>query len=282
MWNSGAKGGALGDPVGFAKDMFNKTFVGSPWTGSSVSFPTYPDKPFALKDIYKLMGGGAGSLDSRFADAIGGGKDALRLARDLAFGPAGELQYSQAARRMREELLPGLSARGLTTSGPGIDIESQKLSEMAIGQQATGVQLLQQASQGLALLRSMPLQLRQAILALLLNPSTSSTSTQTGGLPGIFQSTFEAMGGGQGTAAMATVCWVAEELYGIFDIRTLLARAWVATHDCFFTRTYRKHGKAWATFLHKHEWLKPIVAPIWDAMWQLQAKQLMEATDDLL
>jgi hypothetical protein len=68
----------------------------------------------------------------------------------------------------------------------------------------------------------------------------------------------------------AAHCWVAEELYGRDDVRTRLARAWVASHDTPFTRSYRRHGRAWAAWLKAHPWAKPIVQPLWDAMWRAQ------------
>jgi hypothetical protein len=68
-------------------------------------------------------------------------------------------------------------------------------------------------------------------------------------------------------AIASLFCWVAEELYGADDPKTHLARAWVGRHDNAFTRMYRKHGRAWAAFLKRHLWAKPIVQPIWDFMW---------------
>lgn len=75
--------------------------------------------------------------------------------------------------------------------------------------------------------------------------------------------------------AAAAGCWVAEVLYGKYDMRTRLARKWCAAHDNFFTRRYRRNGRKWADFLERHAWLKPFVQPIWDYMWRSQMKQGM-------
>lgn len=62
-------------------------------------------------------------------------------------------------------------------------------------------------------------------------------------------------------------CWVAEELYGKNDIRTHYARLYAMVHDNFFTRLYRKYGIAWASFVKKHSWIKPLIEPIWKYMY---------------
>jgi hypothetical protein len=71
--------------------------------------------------------------------------------------------------------------------------------------------------------------------------------------------------GGLGSTGFSTAgaCWVAEELYGSGDIRTIAARRYCRTHDNWFTRLYTKHGIAWAAWLKAHAWAKPIVEPIW-------------------
>lgn len=91
-------------------------------------------------------------------------------------------------------------------------------------------------------------------------------------LAGSFMQMIGSLGGG----AMA-FCWVAEELYGVDDDRTHLARAWVARHDTPFTRAYREHGQSWSMWLRRHPWAKPLVQPIWDAMWQAQAQAIRAA-----
>ncbi len=67
-------------------------------------------------------------------------------------------------------------------------------------------------------------------------------------------------------AGVAGACFVAEELYGVDDMRTHAARRYVATHDSPFLRAYRRHGRAWAAWLRRHPWAKPLVRPVWNAM----------------
>ena len=76
--------------------------------------------------------------------------------------------------------------------------------------------------------------------------------------------------GGAGGAAAA--CHVAEVLYGVYDLRTWLARAYVATHDSIFLRAYRRWSKVWASWLLKLPMLKPVVKPLWDRMWHAQVE----------
>lgn len=78
----------------------------------------------------------------------------------------------------------------------------------------------------------------------------------------------EAVGSLAGGAAAG--CWVAEELYGKDDERTHMARAWAMSHDSAFLRAYGKHGRKWAAWLRVNAWAKPLVQPIWDAMWQAE------------
>jgi len=65
----------------------------------------------------------------------------------------------------------------------------------------------------------------------------------------------------------AGACWVAEELYGVNDIRTHLARQYVCKHDSWFTRLYRKYGKRWAELIKDRPLLQKMIKPIWDNMW---------------
>lgn len=78
---------------------------------------------------------------------------------------------------------------------------------------------------------------------------------------------------GAGIGALAFLCWVADELWGEDDPRTHAARLWASTHDTPFTRTYRKHGRAWAAWLHDNAWARPLVEPIWLAMARRGAAQ---------
>lgn len=90
----------------------------------------------------------------------------------------------------------------------------------------------------------------------------------------LWGSAIEAAGAATGGALSAAGggalgCWVAEVLYGVDDPRTHLARAWVRAHpERSFVRLYQRHGKAWARWLEAHPWVKPLVQPIWDRMWE--------------
>ncbi len=72
---------------------------------------------------------------------------------------------------------------------------------------------------------------------------------------------------GSALGLIAVGCHVAEELYGPTDIRTILARFYVWTHESWFTRAYRKHSKAWAGWVRRIPILKLLARPIWDRLW---------------
>ena len=100
--------------------------------------------------------------------------------------------YNLEARRYREQMQPQLAAMGLATSGPGIDVLGQglqdlgvKFGERSFERQAKGQELLQQATQGLALLKSLPIELQQRLIQTILQ--------QQGYIPGYEKSLFEKM-----------------------------------------------------------------------------------------
>ena len=62
-------------------------------------------------------------------------------------------------------------------------------------------------------------------------------------------------------------CWVAEELYGVNDMRTHYARYYVSITDNWFTKAYRRWGRSWARTLRYLPFLKPLVKPIWDDLY---------------
>ncbi len=75
-------------------------------------------------------------------------------------------------RKMREALLPTLAARGLATGGPGVSADVGIESELAQKQFERATQrqlLLQQAAQGVAILKALPLELRQKLLAVIIS-----------------------------------------------------------------------------------------------------------------
>lgn len=61
-------------------------------------------------------------------------------------------------------------------------------------------------------------------------------------------------------------CHVAEELFGVNDMRTHFARFYCAVNDNQFIRTYRKMSRIWAKHLKDNPDKKHIVKPIWEAM----------------
>ncbi len=82
-------------------------------------------------------------------------------------------------------------------------------------------------------------------------------------------------GAAQGGAA-ALLCWVADELFGPDDMKTLFARFYAHNTDNTFMRIYRKFGQSWAKTLSKNKWLHPIVKPIWLNMAKKGQEMLQE------
>lgn len=80
--------------------------------------------------------------------------------------------------------------------------------------------------------------------------------------------------GKAGPAAAAAACHVAELLYGVDDLRTHLARFYVATHDSAFLRDYRAHSRAWAARLKTRPELLAALKPLWDRMVSLAGRDL--------
>lgn len=71
--------------------------------------------------------------------------------------------------------------------------------------------------------------------------------------------------GGKAAGAVISgiaACWVAVALWGECE-RTQMARLHVRLSHGRFYDAYRKHGRAWAAWLDRHPWAKPLIAPIW-------------------
>jgi hypothetical protein len=167
MWNSGAKGGFLGK----AGNVLTSIFQGKPAT--SESHPVYPDLPGGLAEIRRLLGaGGTGPMEEALTGATAGQEEAMALARALAGGEGEDALFRQA----RGRIMPGLAARGLATSGEGI-MGEYKASEEVYDRRLKANTVYQQAAQGLAILKALPIQLRQQLIQMMLNPSTASSST---------------------------------------------------------------------------------------------------------
>lgn len=72
--------------------------------------------------------------------------------------------------------------------------------------------------------------------------------------------------GQQSAGSGGGFCWVADELFGLTDWRTLAARRWCETHDNPFTRLYREHGQTWAEYVRRYTIARLVAWPIWRAM----------------
>lgn len=194
MWNSGGKN--FFSKV--SRSIFGpQTKEGSVQTFSPEQLAWLPKAKSEFADI--------GALKQRFS---GIGDELISGARSLDV-EAGE---GELRRRMREGLLPALAARGLATGGKGVDADlavegelAQKYFERSTKRQ----ELLQQAAQGLAVLESLPAQLRAQILQIVLGKGGTPVPMASG--PGILQqllSTFgagQSSGGGGGAAGGAGV-----------------------------------------------------------------------------
>jgi len=93
-----------------------------------------------------------------------------------------------------------------------------------------------------------------------------SPSGGTPGVPSVPGAETGAATSAATSAAPVAACWVAEELYGVDSPKTHQARLYARSHDSRFLRLYKNHGRAWADWLKKHPWAKPLVQPIWDRM----------------
>lgn len=70
-----------------------------------------------------------------------------------------------------------------------------------------------------------------------------------------------------GNVAMAAggACWVAREVYGVYDQRWLLFRTWLMTKaPRWLYSTYMKYGEKFAAWLHTHAWAKPFIKSLMD------------------
>jgi len=82
-----------------------------------------------------------------------------------------------------------------------------------------------------------------------------------------------------GSAAILSLCWVAEELFGPNHPKTHMARLWASTHDNWFTRLYSQRGQSWANRLRRRPWTKLFIRPIWEVMALLGYMQLLRQKD---
>lgn len=66
----------------------------------------------------------------------------------------------------------------------------------------------------------------------------------------------------------AFLCWVAEELYGEYSIKTWRIRVWLIPKNNLFTRLYRTHGKTWARWVRKSRTVRFAARMIWDRIYK--------------
>lgn len=99
-----------------------------------------------------------------------------------------------------------------------------------------------------------------------------SESSGTGDLLGSLGSILGIVGS---VASLAGACWVAEELWGVWDEKTWLARIWCIAHQEHpFVQRYLREGQRWAANLREHPELKPAVEPSWLWMAEQGARML--------
>jgi hypothetical protein len=112
--------------------------------------------------------------------------------------------------------------------------------------------------------------LLSALLSLLGSTQQQSELVRTGsavGTPGGQSGTAELISGIANPLGSILGCWVADELFGPTDVRTLFARAWCFAHpDHPFVRRYMRDGRGWAAWLRAHPEWKRVVAPTWEWM----------------
>jgi len=94
---------------------------------------------------------------------------------------------------------------------------------------------------------------------------TKTTQEMTPSMMQEFQGGFE-MGLTAVLMYALLACWVAEELYGKYSLKTDFARYYCLKYNTRFIKLYRKYGIKWAKTLRNYPILKPIVRPIWDYM----------------
>ena len=80
-------------------------------------------------------------------------------------------------------------------------------------------------------------------------------------------------------AAAAAACWVAEELWGRAHPMTIDARFYCLVNRNWFTRLYIRHGQAWAAWLRRHTWARPLAARIWRELARRGAAQRLIFTE---
>lgn len=170
-----------------------------------------------------------------------------------------ELEYpAEEAARQRQVEAINVGAPTLA----GLSASRLGLPAAALGEASSISQLTDPGGRLLsALLNILQFTQQQSILR---DPQEGGGSSGTGELLGSLGSL---IGG---------ICWVADELFGPDDIRTILARMWCLAHpEHPFVRRYTREGRDWATWLRHNPWAKPAVEPTWTWMAEQGAAMLL-------
>ena len=197
MWNSGGKNVLSQIGRGF-KSAAGGLF--GPQEGS-VSYPS----PELIQFGASQAPGVFQSIKPLGEELAGIGSDLYQRALNLDLGEAGEeALFGQASRRFREQILPGLAARGVATSGRGMKAEQEGVEQLAttfgeraFGRQVQREQMVQEAARGLAFLKTLPVELQTRILDIMIRQG--GTAVPTG--PSIFSQLTGFFSGGGGSAA---------------------------------------------------------------------------------
>jgi len=213
----------------------------------------------------------------------------LQAGLNLPGVPQEDELWEMQRRRLLETLRSGMAARGLATSGPGIAIEGQQVGELAnvFGTRAferglsrreaernalsdleqfgtrgteigtTELDQMKSIQEGIAKLETLPIELRQQLIQILLSqqgmtPAVSSAGsplTQVGGFIGN-------VGQGAGGIKALFGCWVAREIYGVDNPTWLIFRYWMMNESpTWFKNLYLKYGERFAKLIHD----KPVI-----------------------
>lgn len=114
----------------------------------------------------------------------------------------------------------------------------------------------------------------QALLAALGTKTTDNTVVAQPGSPGIVQGIASGAGTGLGAfLGSKMMCWVAEELYGVYHEKTYRVRTYCLKHlkDNSmlgrFCRLYQRYGKTWAKWIRRSKTLRMIAGAIWNGLY---------------
>jgi hypothetical protein len=177
MWNSGGKN--------FWQKLGGSAF--SRGGSAQEAHPVYPDFPGGVAEIQRLLGAdGKGPFEADLGGAVGGQEDVVNFARGLMEGKIAprNLDY--------ENTMGRLASMGLATSAPGIIESTGQLYQNRV----KGAELLQQASQGLAVLKALPYEYRVKLIQEMLKSSQQGAGSTEGG--GVFYNMLSSLFSGQG------------------------------------------------------------------------------------